>query len=186
MDISNGIAWRSAAQLSLAYLMITLGTESGGTNLLGGTVFFHRLAHTFTFILAKLSHLFGNGGSEAVATPLAVGGSIFTVFAFTTVTALVIPSLMLFLTVVVVVVVTVTVLFHTTTTTIDFHIVMLVMTFIVMMIRRRSVGNGCGCHFWINVDGITHVSICVSIYLVLYVTLRYGIFGRSRSETTEK
>jgi hypothetical protein len=117
--------------------MITLGTESCGTNLLGGTVFFHRLAHTFTFVLAKLSHLLRYSRSESVAAPLAVRRSVFT---FTT-TALVI-LLVLFLTVVV----------H-----IDVHIV--VVTLIVMLMVGRRCGQvarcSSSCHFF---DGITHAS----------------------------
>jgi hypothetical protein len=122
--------------------MITLGTESCGTNLLGGTVFFHRLANTFTFFLAKLSHLFGYGRSETVSTPLAVGGSVFTPFSTI---AFVILVVLLALTVVV---------------RIDVHIVVVtgVVIVLLLMVGRRSgqVARCSSCHFWINVDGITH------------------------------
>jgi hypothetical protein len=114
--------------------MITLGTESCGTNLLGGTVFFHCLAHAFTLVLAKLSHLFGDGRSVSVAAPLGVGGSVAVGVAVTFTRAL------LFVVV------------------FDIHVDIVLVSVIVVMIGRRSrhVGRCRGCHFRIHVNGITH------------------------------
>jgi hypothetical protein len=135
--------------------MITLGTESCGTNLLGGTVFFHRLAHAFTFLLAKLSHLFGHGRSESVPTPLAVGRSVT-------------------------VAVSIAVAFHITTLVVFFvvvriHIVvmlvlmLLVLTLIVVIILMFGLGQVGRCHrIHVGqrrfVDGITHAMLPMDLW----------------------